>query len=77
MNDNIRHAITIEECSMVIEAKNHTLSEWQESFERYLMRGRYSIFRLIGTIMSESRPPIQGYQFWLEFYHRERNRFGW
>lgn len=75
MKGNIRHAITVEECSMVIEAKNHAYSGWRRDFHHCLMRDNYSIFRLMGTIMSEARPPIQGYQFWLEFYRRDSRRF--
>lgn len=71
MKDNIRHAITVEECSMVIEAKNHAYSGWREDFHQCLMRYGYSIFRLAGTIISEARPPIQGYEFWREFYNRQ------
>lgn len=73
MKDNIRHAITVEECSMVIEAKNHAHSGWREDFHQCLMRYNYYIFRLVGVIMNERNPPIQGYEFWREFYNRQHD----
>lgn len=71
MKDNIRHAITVEECSMVIEAKNHAYGGWRWDFHQCLMRNNYSIFRLVGVIMNERNPPIQGYGFWMDFYNRQ------
>ena len=71
MKENIRHAITVEECSMVIEAKNHAYHMWADDFHQCLTRFNYSIFRLIGVIMNERYPPIQGYEFWREFYDRQ------
>lgn len=70
MKPNIRHAITVAECSMVIEAKNHSCGCWRQSFYTALRHDDYSIYRLINTVMSPLSYPIQGYEFWCEFSQR-------
>lgn len=69
MRDNIRHAITVGECSMVVEAKNHTPYGWGRRFSSHLKNG-YSIFRMIETIMNSRHYPIQGYEYWTTFARR-------
>lgn len=72
MKRNIKHAITVGECSMVVEAKNHAYSGWRECFRISLMEYNYSIYRLIDTVRNSSnRIPIQGNAFWNEFRIRD------
>lgn len=69
MRDNIRHAITVGECSMVVEAKNHAPQHWYREWE-YGIRHGYSIYRLIDTVRNDYYPPIQGVEFWNAFRNR-------
>lgn len=72
MKRNIKHAITVGECSMVVEAKNHAYSGWHEFFRTSLMKYNYSIYRLIDTVRNCSNHiPIQGTAFWNEFRGRD------
>lgn len=72
MKRNIKHAITVGECSMVVEAKNHAYSGWHECFRISLMEYNYSIYRLIDTVRNRySHMPIQGTAFWDEFRRRD------
>lgn len=72
MKRNIKHAITVGECSMVVEAKNHSYSGWHEGFRIKLMKYNYSIYKLIDTVRNSSnRIPIQGDAFWNEFRRRD------
>lgn len=72
MKRNIKHAITVGECSMVVEAKNHSCRGWHEGFRISLMKYNYSIYRLIDTVRnSHHRIPIQGDAFWNEFRRRD------
>jgi hypothetical protein len=71
MRDNIKHAITVEECSMVVEARNHAQNGWGRNFSYYLMREKYSIFRMIDTLMNHRYYPIQGYEYWQRFSRRK------
>lgn len=70
MKRNIKHAITIEECSMVVEARNHAQNGWGRSFSSHLKDG-YSIFRIIETVMNSTHYPIQGYEYWHTFSRRQ------
>jgi hypothetical protein len=74
MRDNIRHAITVGECSMVIEAAHASWrvamhGHWKQSFRHGIRRG-YSIYRLIDSTRNMAYPPIQGNDFWDEFRSR-------
>lgn len=71
MRENIRRAITIGECSMVVEAKQHAQNMWSRDFSSLIRRGR-SLGFLIGSVMNEHYPPIQGYRFWSDFRARYR-----
>lgn len=69
---NIKHAMTVGECSMVVEAKNHSYSGWHEGFRQSLMKYNYSIYRLIDTVHNSYRYiPIQGDEFWNNFRRRD------
>ena len=71
MKNNIKHAITVCECSMVVEVKNHSYREWHEDFRIKLMKHGYSIYRLIDVVRNDSRyVPIQGMEFWDNFRWR-------
>lgn len=70
MRDNIKHAITVEECSMVVEAKNHAPNGWGRSFSSYL-KDDLPIFRMIETVMNSTHYPIQGYEYWITFANRQ------
>ena len=75
MKNNIKHAITVGECSMVVEAKNHAPNSWKEGVRRKLMKNNYSIYRLIDTVRnSGTHVPIQGDSFWNEFRLRDYGR---
>ena len=69
MRDNIRHAITVGECSMVVE-NAHLNNEglWLSSFQRSLNRDNYSIYRLCYTVMNRDHHPTpQGEAYWDAF----------
>lgn len=71
MKENIRHGITVGECSQVVEVKNHAPQHWHRDFREGLMRKNKSIYRLVGTVMNEHYPPIQGYAHWCRFYDKD------
>ena len=71
MRDNIKHAITVEECSMVVEARNHAPHGWGRNFSYDLMKNGFSIFRMIDTLMNSTYYPIQGYRYWARFSRRQ------
>ena len=69
---NIKHAMTVGECSMVVEAKNHAYSGWHRHFREALMLQGYSIYRLIDTVRNATTDiTIQGYEFWNNFRRRD------
>lgn len=71
MKRNIKHAITIEECSIVVEAKNHAQNGWGRNFSYHLMLRELSIFEMIETLMNNTYYPIQGYDYWQRFARRQ------
>lgn len=73
MKQNIRHAITVGACSQVVEAKNHAPQFWSRGFYEGLMKCDFSIYRLIGTVLNEHLPPIQGYHYWRRFYSEQND----
>ena len=74
MKKNIRHAITVGECSQVVEVKNHAPRHWHKGFREGLMRENRSIYGLVGTVMNECFPPIQGFEHWRRFYDKDITR---
>lgn len=71
MKENIRHAITVGECSQVVEVKHHAPQHWHRGFYKGLMHENRSIYRLVGMVMNEYYPPIQGYEHWCRFYNKD------
>ena len=78
MKDNIRKAILVPECSMVVEAAHASRRRirgvgdaWYRSFLCGIREG-YSIYRLIDCTRNDTHPPIQGSTFWDNFRRRGR-----
>ena len=73
MRRNMKHAITVKECSQVVENAhlNHD-GFWLRCFRNELNRDNYSIYRLCWTVMNdESYPTPQGVAYWNAFRRRE------
>lgn len=73
MKDNMRHAITVKECSQVVEnAHLNNRGYWLGCFRRNLNENNYTIYRLCWTVMNDVYYPTpQGEAYWNAFRGRE------
>ena len=74
MRSNIKNALIVPECSMVVEAAHASVQivghpHWLRSFHEGIRDG-YSIYRLINTVRNSAHEPIQGKHFWDAFRAR-------
>lgn len=73
MKENMRHAITVKECSQVVENAhlNHN-GFWLRSFRRRLNENNFTIYRLCWSVMNdEFYPTPQGAAYWGTFRWRK------
>lgn len=72
MKDNMRHAITVKECSQVVEnAHLNNGGVWLGVFRRRLNLYGYSIFSLCDTVRSSGyHSTPQGDRYWDAFRRR-------
>lgn len=73
MRNNMRHAITVKECSQVVEnAYRNNNGCWLRYFRNALNHDNYSIYRLCWTIMNDVLYPTpQGAAYWNAFRRRD------
>lgn len=73
MKLNIRHAITVKECSQVVENVHlNNRGIWLRSFRRNLNENNYTIYRLCDTVRNEEYYPTpQGVDYWNAFRRRD------
>lgn len=73
MKDNMKHAITVKECSQVVEnAHLNNNGRWLPCFRGALNHDYYSIYQLCWTVMNDFYYPTpQGASYWNAFRRRE------